>query len=301
MRQQSIDLNDVAVFAEVVGCGSFASAAQKLNMPRATVSRTVARLEAAVGVQLIYRTTRRMILTETGRQFHQSAEQGLGLIAAAQLAASQAKSEPSGLLSISVPTGFAVASLMPWLPDFLGRYPAVRLALRFVETPVDPLDLGVDLAILTGPQPDSSYMIRQLGTSRLVLVASPAYLQRAGVPASVSALADHDAILFKSSEAREEWTLTGPEGPVTVAVAGRVSVVGAFAELSAARAGLGIALLPEPTVSPFLEDGSLVRVLPEYGVGGGVISAVFPANRHQSAALRAFIDFLAEKISGQRT
>ena len=186
LEQQKIDLNDVAVFVEVVAGGSFAAAAQKLGMPRATVSRTVARLEAAVGVQLLYRTTRRMILTDTGRQFHQTAQEGINLIAEAGSAAKQDRSEPSGLLSVSAPTGFAVASLMRWLPDFLARYPDVRLALRFVETPVDPLDLGVDVAILTGPQPDSSYMIRQLGKSRLVLVASPSYLERAGQPARVA-------------------------------------------------------------------------------------------------------------------
>lgn len=282
---------------EVVGAGSFAGAAQKLKMPRATVSRTVARLESAIGVQLLYRTTRKMKLTEAGDKFHESASQGIGLIAEAQLAAAQVKSEPAGLLRVSVPTAFAVMSLIPWLQDFFALYPAVRITLQLADTWVDPLDVGADVSILTGRQPDSTYMMRHLGKSRLVLVASPDYLARKGVPASIADLPAHDAILFKSAEGREDWTLNGPDGPTTITMNGRLNVLSAFAELSAARSGLGLALLPEVSIAPSLADGSLVRVLPDYANEGGVICAVFPANRHQSAALRAFVDFVAERLA----
>lgn len=297
MKQQHVDLNDVAVFTRVAEAGSFSAAARELGMPRASVSRVVARLEEAIGAQLLYRTTRRVELTELGRDYHATTAQGLGLIGAAGEAVMAARAEPAGLLRITAPINFATMSLIPWISEFLDQHGKVRISLRLVDHAVDPIVERVDLAILAGRQPDSSYLSRLLGTSSLILVASPAYLSRHPEPTTLADTGSHHFVLFSSDRNSETWTLDGPEGRVEIEVAGRINVSGPHAELSAALAGLGIALLPAAVTMPYIAAGELVQVLPTYGRQGGTISAVFPANRHQPAALRAFLDFLVAKMA----
>jgi DNA-binding transcriptional LysR family regulator len=299
MWRQNLDLNDVAVFAKVAEAGSFTTAGRALGLPRASVSRTVARLEAALGAQLLYRTTRKVELTEIGRAFHDTSARALSLIAQAGEAAAATRAEPSGLLRIVAPISFATMSLMPWMREFLAAYPKVRIALSLTDGPVDPLEHRADLAIVTGPQPDSTFVTRRLGLSELILVASPAYLAAQPAPQSIDDLARHEFILFTSDRVTETWSLDGPDGRIEIEVTGRVAVAGPHAELSAALSGLGIALLPEVPLRPYLDGGSLVRVLPAYAKPGGAISAVFPANRHQPAALRAILDFLAIRMDDQ--
>jgi DNA-binding transcriptional LysR family regulator len=295
--QQQLDLNDVAVFAEVAESGSFTVAARVLGLPRATVSRTVARLEAALGAQLLYRTTRRVALTEIGRRFHETGSRGLALIAEARAEVVAVAAEPKGLLRVSAPINFATLMLIPALPEFLAAHPKVRVALRLSDAPLDPLETRSDLAILTGRQPDSRHVTRRLGTSSLVLVASPDYLRGRPAPHDLSDLVHHDFVLFASERGVERWTLDGPDGPAELEVRGRLSVVGPHAELSAALAGLGIALLPDVVTRRYVGAGSLERILPAYGREGGVINAVFPANRHRQPALRAFLDFLVARMN----
>jgi len=294
LHQQKLDLNDVAVFDAVAAAGSFTAAARALRLPRATVSRTVARLEAALGTQLLYRTTRRVTLTGAGRRFHDTARAGLALIADAGEAAAATADEPQGLLRVTAPIIFATMSLIPWLPAFLAAHPKVQVALRLDDRAADPLAAGADVVLVTGPLPDSTHRVRRLGRSRLILTASPAYLAGRPPLETLADLARHDAVLFASERGPETWRL---DGPVDVEVTGRVGVAGPFAELAAALAGLGVALLPGPVVAPYLATGRLRQVLPEHGRSGGAISAVFAANRHPPAALRAFIDFLAARMA----
>ena len=148
MEHQSPDLNDVAVFALVADKGSFTVAASALNLPRATVSRTVARLEAALDVQLLYRTTRKVELTEIGRRFRETAARGLALLAEAGEVVAAAQAQPSGLLRVTAPVNFATLSLIPWLPEFFAAHPKVRIALRLTDAPTDPLAARADIAIL---------------------------------------------------------------------------------------------------------------------------------------------------------
>lgn len=299
--QQRIDLNDVAVFNRVAAAGSFSAAARELDMPRATVSRIVARLEAALGAQLLYRTTRRVVLTELGRSFHEAASEGLGLVRAAGEAVMAARAEPSGLLRVSAPINFGTMLLIPWIAEFLNAHPKVRISLRLADEPIDPLAEGLDLAILTGPQPDSSHLSRRLAASSLILVASPAYLARRGVPEGMDSVVDHDFVLFSSDRESEKWSLDGPEGRAEITVSGRIHVRGPHAELRAALCGLGIALLPAAVTAPYIAAGELVQVLPDYGRRGGTVTAVYPANRHQPAALRAFLDFLVAQTAGRES
>jgi len=297
VRQQRLDLNDVAIFNRVATAGSFSAAARELGLPRATVSRIIARLEAALGAQLLYRTTRRVELTELGRAFHENTAKGLDLIETAGEAVIAARAEPAGLLRISAPINFGTMLLSPWVAEFLEAHPKIRISLRLVDDQIDPLAERLDLAILTGRQPDSSHLSRRLSASSLILVASPAYIARRGKPEGLKSLATHDFVLFSSDKGSETWSLDGPEGRVDVTVSGRVHVKGPHAELRAALCGLGIAMLPTAVTAPYIERGELEQVLPGYGRHDGTITAVFPANRHQPAALRAFLDFLVAKMA----
>jgi len=205
------------------------------------------------------------------------------------------------LLRVSAPINFGTMSLIPWIPEFLAKYEKVRISLRLVDERIDPLAERLDLAILAGRQPDSSHLSRRLAISSLILVASPAYIARQGAPERLDSIAGHDFVLFSSDLGSEAWSLDGPEGRVDVMVSGRVNVKGPHAELSAALSGLGIALLPAAITVPYIERGELVHVLPAYGRQGGMITAVFPPNRHQPAALRAFVDFLVAKMAEHKS
>lgn len=297
LDQQNLDLNDVATFAAVAEAGSFTAAARALRLPRASVSRTVARLEAALGTQLLYRTTRRVTLTGAGQRFHDTARTGLGLIAQARETAAATADEPCGILRVTAPITFATMSLIPWLPAFLAAHPKVQVALRLDDRASDPLAAGADLVLVTGPLPDSTHRVRVLGHARLILVASPGYLAARPPLVAPDDFAQHDVVLFGNEGGPETWRLDGPAGPVEMAVTGRIAVAGSFAELAAALAGLGVALLPEPVVAPFVADGRLVQILPDHGRAGGRISAVYAATRHPPAALRVFLDFLAGRMA----
>ncbi|WP_159587369.1 LysR family transcriptional regulator [Chelativorans xinjiangense] len=291
------DLNHIALFAKVVEAGSFSGAARALAMPKATISRKVAQLEEALGARLLQRTTRRVTLTALGRAYYEDAARGLASIERAKerIAASQA--EPAGTLRITAPVGFGARKLMRWIGEFLQAHEKVRIVLKLTDDPIDLIGNGIDLAFRTGKLPDSSLITRRLGTSRLALVASPGYLGRRGCPQRIEDLKTHDCVAFGPSLDNEVWRLKGPRGWREVPVHARIAVDGSYAEVQAALAGLGIALLPLALIRHDIETGRLEQVLAEYGVDGGSMNIVYPSNRHMSAALRAFLDFIVVKTS----
>lgn len=289
------DLNHVALFAKVVEAGSFSAAARVLALPKATVSRKVAQLEADLGARLLQRTTRRVTPTALGRAYYEDVAKGLMSFEKAreQIAATQA--EPAGTLRIAAPVGLGTQKLMGWIEEFLGIYDKVRFDLKLTDDPVDVIGEGIDLAFRPGKLPDSSLVTRRLGTSRLCLVASPAYLTRRGRPTRIEDLGTHDCIAFGPSLDNEVWRLKGPRGWREVAVHARITVDGSYAEVHAALTGLGIALLPLALIHDDLTAGRLEQVLTDYGVEGGTMNIVYPSNRHMPAALRTFIDFVVAK------
>jgi DNA-binding transcriptional LysR family regulator len=292
-----VDLNHITLFAKVVEAGSFSGAARALAMPKATVSRKVAQLEADLGARLLQRTTRRVTLTALGRAYYEDAARGLANIEAAgeRVAASQA--EPSGTLRVTAPVGLGARKLMGWIGEFLQRYEKVRIELKLTDDPVDLIGNGIDVAFHAGRLPDSSLITRRLGTSRLALVASPGYLDRRGRPHRIEDLKTHDCVAFGPSLDNEVWRLKGPRGWREVPVHARIAVDGSYAEVQAALAGLGIALLPLALIHHELQVGLLEQMLPDYGVDGGTMNLVYPSNRHMSAALRAFLDFVVAKTA----
>jgi len=292
-------LDEFYSFAKVIEHGGYAKAARALSVPKSRLSRHVSALEATLGVRLVNRSTRRFVVTEVGREVYRHAQAMLAEADAALEAAEFARSEPRGLVKLSCPIGLAQTALARILPEFLARYPRVRLLLHASNRRVDVLNEGFDAAlrVRTHPSAEDGLVMRSFRDTCELLVASPEYLARAGNPARPAELAARETLGFFPESDRQIWELSGPQGErARIELAPRV-VCHDFAVLrAAALAGLGIALLPEIVARADLAAGALERVLPQWTLPQGICHVVFPSRRGMLPAVRALIDFLAERL-----
>jgi DNA-binding transcriptional LysR family regulator len=290
-----MDLNHVVAFARVVECGSFTSAASSLRLPKSSVSRSVAQLEAELGVQLLHRTTRKLRLTDAGRTYFEHARVALaGLDEARALAADLGK-EPRGTVRVTAPVDVGSRLLSGLVARFLKRHPLVRVELSLTARTVDLVQEGFDLAVRAGKLADSSLIARKIATTGLGLWASHEYVKERGKPRSVAELSKHDCVIFPRVGPRSTWRLVGPEGEVEVDVGGRITVD----ELSFVRevvlAGAGIGLLPR-----FLADTApreLVRILPRFVMAGTPLSVVSPPVRYEAACVALFREWIVKELT----
>lgn len=293
------DLNDMVLFAQVIEHGGFAAAGRALAMPKSRLSRRVARLEEQLGVQLMQRSTRKLSLTPAGELFLRHSTEMREAAQAAFEAVAQAQTEPHGTVRLSCPVTLAQSALGPLLPAFLARYPRVRLELQVLNRAVDPVDDGVDIALRVRPQiEDSATLVaKTFGTSRLILVASPALLARKGPVRAPADLARLDTVAMSVSDGRTSWRLQGPHdqqfvhGHAPRYVADDLQML-----VCAAVAGTGCAMLPDYLCRAGLHAGQLVEVLPGWGPPPGITHAVFPARRALVPAVRRLLDFLSETL-----
>ncbi|WP_081311616.1 LysR family transcriptional regulator [Pseudomonas putida] len=300
MRKSSneMDLNDVALFVQVVRAGSFAEAGRRLGMPPSTASRRVQLLEAALGARLMQRTTRRLVLTDAGRNFFtESADQIDALLRMADQISDES-TEVTGRVRIAAPVDF-----FNWFPAeavsrFIAQYPRVRLEFELNDARIDLLGEGIDIAMRNGDR-DPSLFARKLGTSHQTLVASPAYLAAHGTPAQLQDLGGHHCITSPSRGGpRTTWRLSDAENSaIAVEVDGPFQANTASAQLAGAIAGLGIALLPAALSAPHLAAGQLKEVLPDYTSGSIGVHFVYHSRRQLPRAVSAFIDFAADAIN----
>jgi DNA-binding transcriptional LysR family regulator len=254
-------LEDVAVFVSVVEEGSFANAARRLKLPPTTVSRRVRQLEEGLGVRLLHRTTRSLALTEAGRQYFEACSVGLGQIDEADRTARDTQVEPSGTVRISAPVNLGVEFFNSMIADFLAQNSRVKAEIILSDERLDLVRARVDVALRTGALPDSSFVARKVGSGRRIFCASPAYLERRGVPKVPDDLRHHDCVVSGDSTEGASWTFKGPDGPETVPVAGRLAVNVMSLAVAAAVAGLGIAQAPEGLTIPDVKAGRLGRGL----------------------------------------
>ena len=290
-------LATMEAFVRVADSKSFSEAARRLRSSKSLVSRRVAALEAELGVRLFHRTTRSLTLTEEGRGYHAQVTRILAEIEEANRSVSQAQAKPRGRLRLSAPMSFGLLHLSPALPDFLARYPEVELDLSLNDRFVDVVDEGLDLAIRIGRLADSSLVARKLATLRLILCASPGYLGDHGAPKTPEDLRRHQCLCYSTNAQAPEWRFVAPDGaPFSVPVAGRLHANNGDALRIAALRGQGIVYLPSFIVGGDLQAGTLQSLLPDYMPADSGIYAVYPHSRHLSAKVRAFIDFLAERI-----
>jgi DNA-binding transcriptional LysR family regulator len=294
-----LDLNDIAMFVQVVRHGSFAGAARRLGLPPNTVSRRIQQLEAQLGTRLMQRSTRKLTLTSAGEAFHERCAGAVdGLVEAGQELITGSR-EPSGLIRVAATADFFDFFPMEWVAGFLAAHPLVRVDFVLSDAKSDLIAEQIDIAFRGGALPDSGYIARKLINARTDgMVASPAYIAARGAPATLRDLANHDCITSPHPSGRTMWRLVGPGGAEEeVQAAGRFSGNTAQALRKAAVAGLGVALLPPTMARPDLEAGRLVPVLPQYLRTGQGLSVLYPSRKHLPLAVSAFVAMVMEKLS----
>jgi DNA-binding transcriptional LysR family regulator len=286
-------------FTQVVDHGGFARAARALGIPKSRLSRHLVALEAQLNVRLVNRSTRRFAVTEVGREVYRHATAMLAEADAALEAVEFARAEPRGTIRASCPVALAQSALAAMLPDFLASYPAIHLQMHVSNRRVDVVREGFDVALRVRTQPsgEDGLVMRAFGRAKQLLVASPEYLARTGEPASPQELQTRETLDYGGELDPGPWELFGANGErVQAAHTPRVLCHDFIVLRSAALAGLGIAQLPESVVREDLKNGVLRRVLPEWNTPQGIVHVVFPSRRGLLPAVRAFIDFLAERL-----
>ena len=293
------DLNDLYYFAMVVDHGGFAAAERALGIPKSRLSRRITQLEADLGVRLLQRSTRRFAVTDVGNSVYRHAQTMLAEAQAAREVVDRLSAEPRGVVRVSVPVGLAQQQMPMLLPEFIARYPQVRLQLHVSNRRVDLINEGFDLALRVRSRldDDGSLVMRSFGQIQELLVASPKYLDRMGRPRDPDELADHVTLSGNEDDARQRWELHGPDGEVRrVELKPRVSGFDFPMLRSLAEQGVGITLLPETLCADQVRNGALEVVLPAWRLPQGICHVLFASRRGMLPAVRALIDFLAEKM-----
>jgi DNA-binding transcriptional LysR family regulator len=282
----------IEAFARVVERGSFTAAAAQLQTAKSFVSETVRALEERLGVRLLDRTTRRVRPTEAGLAFYARCRRLLEEADNARAEAQSLHAAPVGKLRIGAPDGFVSRYLVPSLTGFLGEYPGIEV--EFVESMAlaKLVDEGLDLAIRIARVPDEGLVVRRIGTSEPVVVASPSYLAAYGAPLAPPDVARHRCVAFAPMHWRESWRL----GEHCVPVRPRLLTHSTESLRAAALAGLGLVVAPDWMVRDALAAGSLVRVLEAFPAPTAGIFAVYPTNRLVTPRVRAFVDYLARDL-----
>lgn len=300
MEQYKLEANDLLLFARVADEGSFSRAAERLGLPKSTVSRRVAALETALGERLFLRTTRKLSLTDLGRAVLGHAHHVAEDVEAAQSLAAHRQAEPSGRLRVTMPNDMANLMLAPLLAEFALRHPAVTLEIDLTARYVDLVGENFDVAIRIGELADDATLsARRLASFSGRLYAAPAYVKRRGMPPEPEALMEHDAlrVLTRTGEATR-WTLVRGDARWDGVPPGRATVNSPEILMRMAAGGAGIALVHDHFARPYVERRELVPVLPDWRAPPVPAWAVFPGRRLMPARTRAFLDALAEKFSG---
>jgi DNA-binding transcriptional LysR family regulator len=285
---------EMKVFSAVVEAGSFTGASHVLDMSKAAVSRYVAELEERLGVRLLHRTTRKLSPTTEGEIFHARCRELLDNLDEAEAEITSRSGEASGLLKVNVPVTFGLMHLAPLWPALLARYPKLELDITLSDRVADLVEEGFDLAVRIGQLPASSLISRKLASTRMVLCASPDYLQRRGEPAHPDQLLQHDVISYSLFSSGENWSFTGPDGQVSVKVAPRVRTNSGDTCRAAALQHQGVMLQPTFIVGVDLAQGTLREIMPGYRSIELGVYAVYPTRKFVSPKVRLLIDFLVE-------
>jgi DNA-binding transcriptional LysR family regulator len=287
------------VFVRVVEAGNFSKAARQLNLAPTSISRQVVALEDKLGVRLLNRTTRRQRLTEAGLLYFDRVKQILNEIDTANLAVSTLEATPSGTLRVTAPITFGRLYIVPALNTFLERYPNLHVSLTLTDSVTDLVEEGYDVAVRIGELADSRLITRKLATTERIICASPAYLNRAGVPSHPRDLDSHNCLVFQTAADDAVWQFSDRGGAYNVRVRGDFSTNSADAIRTAALEGLGLARVPTWLVARDIRRGALNAVLTDDNSTLEPLSihALYAHNRHLSPKVRAFVDFLVERFA----
>jgi DNA-binding transcriptional LysR family regulator len=295
-----VSLDDMRVFAEVAAAGSFTAAAERLRMPKQTVSRRVAALEDALGTSLLRRTTRSLKLTEAGRVYAERCADLARLADDANRVLAREHAEPRGRLRLTADPNFAAAFLEDVLAEFAVRFPEVQVELFVTARQVDLVEEGFDVAFRVGLLDDSAGLIGvRLGPASLVYCASPDYLAGAGAPRAPADLSAHDVIALAPNPGRAVWPFAGKRGFVGVPVDPALRTNSLEIARRWAVDGLGIVNLPRYAAASALAAGALTTVLDDHTAPAGSVWLVYPKHRFVSPAVRALVDLAKASLQGE--
>ena len=283
----------------MIESGSFSKAADRLGVSKSAVSMQVAKLEDRLGARLLNRTTRQLSLTEVGARLFERAQRIIEEAEAAEAEAGSMQTHPTGTLRITTGVSFGQDHLACMLPDFLSQYPTLSVDLVLNDRFVDLVEEGYDIAIRVGSLPDSAMRARRLAGARVLTVASPEYLERAGTPEHPRDLTEHDCLGYAYLGTGWVWRFGARDTVVDVRIEPRLQSNNGSALLAAACGGLGVVMLPTFIMSERLRDGSVVPILPGFEPDPIGVYAVYPPGRPVAAKVRAFIDYLVRRLEGE--
>jgi DNA-binding transcriptional LysR family regulator len=288
---------EMKVFAAVIEAGSFTGATHALDMSKAAVSRYVGELEERLGLRLLHRTTRKLSPTTEGEIFYARCRELLDNLEEAEAEVTSRTGEAAGLLKVNVPVTFGLMHLAPLWPAFLARHPKLAIDITLADRVADLVEEGFDIAVRIGQLSASSLISRKLASTRMVLCASPEYLQRRGAPDRPQDLLHHDVISYSLFSTGENWSFAGPDGDVSVKVTPRVRTNSGDTCRAAALQHQGIILQPTFIVGADLAQGTLREIMPGYRSVELGIHAVYPSRKFVSPKVRLLIDFLVEAFA----
>lgn len=284
---------EMTAFAKVIELGGISRAAERLGVAKSVVSRRLRDLEARLGVQLVKRTTRRLHLTDSGRQYYERVVRILTEVEETEQALSQENIELSGTIRLAAPQSFATTHLMPALSPFMAQHPSIRLDVDLSDRTINLMEEGIDLAIRVGRLADSTMVARRLTVVKMQICASPRYLERHGIPQAPADLEQHCALSYSNIPGHKEWQLTDNRGQLyQPVVPARLRANSGDLLLQAAINGMGIINAPDLLFEQALGAGQLTRLLEDYDAGELGMYAVYPAQRYLPQRVRVLLDSL---------
>ena len=289
----------IELFIRVVETGSFSKAAREVGITQPTATKAVAAIEQRLGTRLLHRSTRGLTLTEVGALYYEKCKLIAREIDEADNMATLLQSKVGGMLRISTSVAFGRRVMVPLVLRYMALHPEITIDLSVDDRYVNLVEQGVDLAIRMGPMADSSLGARYLGTNPWLMVATPSYLARRGTPGSAVDLAQHDCVIYSSVQGDDRWSLKTAAGErLSVQVKGSLRSNNLSAVLAAARAGMGLAVLPWYVARESLADGTVQQVLADYGLPEQEIHAVFPSPKLVPLKVTSFSSFLQQSLFG---
>ena len=290
-------LENIHAFVRTIELGSLSAAGRQLRQSPAVMSHRLQQLEAHLGVRLVNRTTRRLQLTEQGLAFFERARQVIEALERAETAVSDLGATPRGNIRITAPLSFGRRFLAPLVPAFLDAHPHVGIRMRLSDHLLDLLGEAVDVALRLANLQDSSLIARKIADCPRILCAAPAYLAARGMPERPEDLFGHECLLLRFPGSQQyRWTLQAPDGPLTLAVQGRVDADDSDVLLQLALAGRGIVLKPLFEVADELHSGALVPVLASFPPQPVTLSVVYPHKQSPASRIKLFADYLVREI-----
>jgi DNA-binding transcriptional LysR family regulator len=291
------NLVGMAIFAKVAEVKSFSEAARRLSLSKSLVSKEVTKLEKSLGARLLNRTTRKLSLTEIGAAFYEHCARIVQEADEAELLVGRLHGNPRGTLKLTAPVAFGTLHIAPALPEFLAKYPEMQIDLTISDRFFDLAEEGYDLSIRIARELPPNVVARTLAPVNRVVCAAPSYFERHGVPSTPGELAQHNCLVYTHANPDSLWRFRAGDDEIVVPVRGNLRLNDDEALWQAVLGGLGISLLPTFIVGTDLQAGRLRAVLGQYVPAERTLHALYLPNRHLSAKVRVFIDFLVERLS----